>query len=209
VCVCVCYIAYGNYDIRVLMCVCVCVLYSVRQLRYTCPRTHLCSSAALYVSSYCYILTCVVMLLHMRPHAIICMSAYYPAAISLPAYNYITSYYMCPYAAKRVSSYCYMRVLIPTRQHSVHTSAYVSIRRHTSAYVSILYACAHTNSPAISAYVGIRQHTSAYVSILYACAHTNSPAISAYVSIRQHASAYVSIRHACAHTKHSHNTKMK
>jgi hypothetical protein len=37
-----------------------------------------------------------------------------------------------------------------TRQHTQHTSAYVSIRQHTSAYVS-------THTPA---YVSIRQHTS-------------------------------------------------
>ena len=110
---------------------------------------------------------------------------------------------------------------VSIRQHTSHTSAYVSIRQHTPAYASIRQ---HT-----SAYVStrhIRQHTSAFVSIRQNTTHTHqhaylrsiepdcsageaSPPLqqqlqapsavkladtSAYVSIRQHTPAYASIR---------------
>jgi hypothetical protein len=96
-----------------------------------------------------------------------------------------------------------------TCMHTLHTSAYVSIRQQhtrnqrggssqqtpgtcTPAHVSIRSTRQHTQHT--SAYVSIRQHTTAYVSIR----STHTPA---YVSIRQHTSAYVSIRqHTSQHT---------
>jgi hypothetical protein len=52
-----------------------------------------------------------------------------------------------------------MSAYVSMRQHTQHTSEYVSIRQYTSAYVSKIRQ--HT-----SAYVSIRQHTSAYLSAL-------------------------------------------
>jgi hypothetical protein len=81
----------------------------------------------------------------------------------------------------------------------LHTSAYVSIRKHTPANVSIRpprqmhAACARLHT---SAYASIRQHTSAYV-LLSRCApdrRSISKHTPAYVSIRQHTSSCRSIR---------------
>jgi hypothetical protein len=80
-------------------------------------RNH--TTAALYVSSYCYI--CVPILLYMCPHTAIYVSWYcyirvlilvYPGAVDENAAIIAELLYTCPHTAIYVSSYCYICVRI-------------------------------------------------------------------------------------------------